>query len=376
MTHQVIFCAASVLSTMPLTYSLRRDDSDFVWCSASPSRSTRRPLPGASTGNACQARGRQAGRGSPLLKRGHRERCYRKRGLTADLTGVQFTNEIKLLMLFAAPICCDEGVFPFEPRGQLCISSLGSMGTNQMNLPLKLGKAPLVEAIFELRFGALFPASSILPGMLFSHLNGRSVDKLPMSNFPEQVRSADPNLMYAPLVKIGWDAFTILISDRSVALGCIVPYPGWRAFKQGILKVVDIAGTANVVQSIERFSLKYINIFPAELGEIGSIANLDVRIGPYSAEGHNVQLRVEIRHGELIRVLTIASSAMSTFADGTSRSGPLLDIDVIAVIEKNLFSEFSNNLPERVELVHAEAKAAFFTCVKPEIIKQLEPIYA
>jgi hypothetical protein len=49
--REVIFCAAGVLSATPLTFPYAAMTATS-WCSASPSRKTRRPLPSALVGSA------------------------------------------------------------------------------------------------------------------------------------------------------------------------------------------------------------------------------------------------------------------------------------------------------------------------------------
>src|SRR5215216_8126973 len=82
-------------------------------------------------------------------------------------------------------------------------SLLGEVGEQMTTqpLPTKLRKEPLVDAVFEIRFSASIPATSVLPGFFFAKLGTPQwkVDRLPVADLPSQIRSADPNLRYQPL---------------------------------------------------------------------------------------------------------------------------------------------------------------------------------
>jgi len=249
-------------------------------------------------------------------------------------------------------------------------------GKNQMKLPLKLGKEPLIEAIFEVRFTAALPVSNILPGLMFQGLEGeKDIERLPASELPQQLRNIDPNLKYAPLIRIRWHTFTILISDQSVGLACAIPYPGWDKFKPAILKIVKIVGSAGVIDSIERFSLKYTDIIPVEFGDLDSLVEFNLQIGTHGAAGKNVQIRAEIPKDGLIHVVQLASSGTARLIDGTIREGVALDIDTVAMIGNVKFSDFFDTLTERIEFGHSENKAMFFSCLKQKTIDKLEPVY-
>lgn len=245
-------------------------------------------------------------------------------------------------------------------------------------LPIKLAKEPLFDAIFELRFTSEMPASSILPGYLFSKLKGeKKIERLPAADLPKQLRDADPNLQFAPMVRIHWNNFLILISDRSVALACKMPYQGWLVFKQAIIDIMNELKQADMIKTIQRYSLKYVDLIQSDkIDEQVSFINFDVKLGNHRLEKDNFQLRMEISRDNHIAAINIVSSATITTIEGETKSGVIVDIDVINNLGDFTQDRFMQTLAENLEHTHSINKELFFDCLKPETISMLEPIYA
>lgn len=245
-----------------------------------------------------------------------------------------------------------------------------------MKLPKKLGKVPLVGAVFEMRFHAKAPASNILPGLIFSRFEGeKTVEKLPTAELPEAIRNVDPNLQYAPLVSIRWDNFVILVSDRSAMVTCGIVYPGWTAFKAAILQLVGLVGEAAIVEFVERFSLKYTNVFSHEMGSAPSVMEFQLTIGTRDVRDKLFQIRVELPGADLISIVQIAAEGTANFPDGKMIRGVVFDVDTVSTVSNTPFSAFADALADRLERAHSEAKATFVACLKPSALERLEPVY-
>lgn len=244
-------------------------------------------------------------------------------------------------------------------------------------LPIKLKKEPLIDAIFEMRFSSATPASSVLPGFLFSRCEGnKSIEQLPASELPKPIRDNDPNLQFAPLTRLQWNRFVILIGDRSLAVGCALPYPGWVEFKPAILHIVNLVKEIGIVQTVQRFSMKYIDLIPSgAIEEQISQINLSVIIGDHTLKKETFSLRVEIPRDGILNAVQITSSAVATLPDKSTREGVIVDIDTIANVDNQDFGKWLEDLPERLEAMHAMNKSMFFECLHQEAIDALEPIY-
>jgi len=244
-------------------------------------------------------------------------------------------------------------------------------------LPKKLKKEPLIDAVFEVRFTSAFPAAGVLPGLLFGKLDGeKKIEQLPLSQFPQVMRDADLNLRFAPLSRLNWEQFYINVGDRSVSVGFKYPYPGWNSFKPAIIKVMGVLKGANVIKSVVRYSLKYIDLLPAtDLREQVSFVNFDVTLAGHKLENEAFQIRLEIPRDGFIHAVQVVSSATATLHTGELKQGLIVDVDTIANQQGGTFEDLLSGFPEKLETIHQANKKVFFDCLKPKTIMALEPEY-
>ena len=244
-------------------------------------------------------------------------------------------------------------------------------------LPIKLKKEPLCDAVFEVRFSSATPVASILPGIFYSKLEGKkTIQRLPAAELPQQIRDSDPNLQYAPVMRIRWEEFIILISDRSSAMACNMPYPGWEKFKKAIITMVGIIAEVKVIETIQRYSMKYIDLIQVkDIAEQIASVELKLNLGDHKLEKEVFQFRIEIADGKFINAVQIVSSGFIETIEKVRKEGLVIDIDTIRKAENLDMKLFLSELPERLEDIHFRNKIMFFKCLTPAALKNLEPVY-
>lgn len=244
-------------------------------------------------------------------------------------------------------------------------------------LPKKLKNEPLLDAIFELRFQSLVPASVMLPGFLFHELAGdKKIESLPIAQIPKNVRDNDQNLRFQPLTRIDWGQFFLSISDFSIAVGCKYPYPGWAALKPAIANVVDVVSKSRLITAIERYSLKYIDLLPGDDPEAKvSMINLDVSIAGHKLVREPFQIRVEIPRNGFTNAVQVVSSARATLHTGVAKEGMIVDVDTWTTFKNMPMEALSHDFFSKLDEIHQTNKAVFFDCITRETLLSLEPVY-
>ncbi len=246
-----------------------------------------------------------------------------------------------------------------------------------MELPTELGREPLVDAVFEVRMGGDPHLADLLPGILFGQLDPKpTIQRLPAAEIPQPIRAGDPNMAFAPVIRLDWREFTISFGDRNLVVGCKLPYPKWPRFKEVILDIMSKIAAVGITGPVDRYSIKYVNLIqaPTIVEQIAKI-NLDLRVGEVVAKTDHLSVQVHSQENETLHILSVVTGAQVVMANGQIIIGAIVDVDFIRTVNFATLNVFSESLKSTVELLRIANKIKFFSCLTNETLEEMEPKY-
>lgn len=245
----------------------------------------------------------------------------------------------------------------------------------EMQLPVSLGRSPLVESIFEIRFEPAIPAAGdLLPGLLFSKLNQffPNVESLPISNVPRPIRDQDPALVFQPSHRLTGSDMIVQVGDRVLSLSA-QEYPGWSAFKSEIQNLINVAFETGFIDTVIRYSFRYINLIPGVEGKPEMpLLNLNLSVSGDPPQEKGLQMRFEQDEEEFTTIFQIAFQSVIQHPKKSPVSGVLVDIDTQML---NPCSDFQVAAPDLLDSCHTAVKSAFFSILSNHALQEMQPIY-
>lgn len=243
-----------------------------------------------------------------------------------------------------------------------------------MRIPEALARSPLIDAIFEIRFRPrLASTGDILPGMFYGRLPfPLTVSRLTAAAMPSELRDNEPSLQYTALHRLQGERIALQVGDRVLTVSPTMPYPGWQAFRQGVLSVLEVAKELEAVRDVERMSFRFINLIPdvPERQLEALTLNLNGPWGPLGEDG--LQLRFEHDYMGHRVIAQVAPNAVAQGKGLGERVGLAVDVDVLKLVG---LADFWSKYEDYIEQCHFALKSVFFSLLRPETLERLGPSY-
>ena len=239
-----------------------------------------------------------------------------------------------------------------------------------MKIPIKIDPCPILEAIVEIRFDCNFPDEAVF-GIIYSAFQKEfgDVEKLPILQLPDAIRSVDPNLKNKPHYKLSNENYIVQIGPKVFSIANIKEYVGWKVFSKQIIKTFKSLYELGIITNTYRFGLRYINVFDSL--NIYKNSKLVVSLNKQNLSDHEINLTSNMKTGKFIsRLLMANQTKVEMKAQGKIVKGSIVDIDVY--LEDNIpFDNFEDLLYE----AHEEEKKLFFSLLNNDYLASLNPEY-
>jgi len=235
-----------------------------------------------------------------------------------------------------------------------------------MELPKTISPCPIVDALFEIRFKTNIHRSAVF-GMIYNVLKEDfpKVENLPILQLPETILIQDPKFIFKPLYRISNQSFVVQIGPDVLTISSFPEYLGWKEFSKQIFNILDRIKEINIINSVLRIGLRYINFF--ENHDIFKDIRLKISLRNKNIENKNTIVRTEIEQNIYKSSLQVANNVSLD-----NKLGSIIDIDTSSAENINTFF---NNKEKMINDAHFYEKELFFRLLKEEFLKTLNPIY-
>lgn len=246
-------------------------------------------------------------------------------------------------------------------------------------IPKRLNKEPLIEAIWQAQFEPQIglPVGDLLPGVLYTALKADypnlQLQRLPTAEIPNQFSEYDPNLKFAAKYRMedSGSPFLFQVGDRIVTINCRRPYSGWPAFKERILKLIEVLEKSGFVPKPTRHSLRYIDLLRLDPAPNLKALQVKFKIGQWDLGNRPIQMRVEILEHGCNHVVQIATPADAELPEGILH-GSVLDLETFLSVPLGSW----HDVRVQIDDIHDQSKAFFYQqLLTQEAIALMEPEY-
>jgi uncharacterized protein (TIGR04255 family) len=237
-----------------------------------------------------------------------------------------------------------------------------------MKPPKSISPCPIREAVAEVRFEPNVPADAVF-GIVYQALKREfpKANPLPILALPTNFRNTDKDLAFQPHYRLENETAVVLIGPKVIVVGMRGDYPGWAAHSQRIKGTLSEFHRTGILARTLRFGLRYISFFAFDI-----YPNLLLRItvDETSLDGEETLFKTVLTRKGCKTLLQVGKGL--SLVNKPSESGSVIDIDSFVT---EIGGEFIPALDHFLEQAHHAEKELFFSLLRPDFLKTLNPIY-
>lgn len=249
--------------------------------------------------------------------------------------------------------------------------------------PLRLEKAPIVEAIVEIRFTTSLPADAVF-GVIYPLLEKTypTYTQLPIMQLPAEIRKREVNLKYQAYYQLQGDGPLLIgVGPNVISIGYskynankIIDYPGWTNYiSDEASRIIKTVLENLPAIKVERLGIRYQDFFESTNIFEGTEPSFEFP----KRTTQSLMVKTAIVDSDMVHGVTISNNANINIhmrdENFEVKNGSILDIDTaIDNIDENAFDDIKSLLTR----VHGANKNLFYEILKKDFVDSLGAIYA